>query len=142
MNAKRSRRISVDMAIVITGLCILAALGCTRTSAILTAPLLLQGQACPRAGGGKQQVEESTNYLQAKPEAMQRWRDMKFGMFIRWGIYPVPDGTYRGKQIPGIGEWIMQRARIPNEKWLYRKDHRLSFRASHRSAAGGRNLLF
>ncbi len=73
MNVRTIWRISVDSLIVITGLCILAASGCTRTSAIPTAP------------GNKQQVEKSTSYLQAKPEAMQRWRDMKFGMFIHWG---------------------------------------------------------
>ncbi len=29
------------------------------------------------------------------------------------GGYSVPAGTYRGKQIPGIGEWIMHDAKIP-----------------------------
>jgi alpha-L-fucosidase len=41
------------------------------------------------------------------------WRDAKFGMFIHWGVYAVPAGTYEGKQIGGIGEWIMRRAEIP-----------------------------
>ena len=79
---------------------------------------------------------------QQRDKRMKWWRKAQFGMFIHCGIYSVPAGTYRGKQIPDISEWIMQRAKIPNEKWLYRKDHRLSFRASYRSAAGGRNLFF
>jgi len=41
------------------------------------------------------------------------WREARFGMFIHWGVYSVPAGTYDGKQIPGIGEWIMNRGKIP-----------------------------
>ncbi|MCC6354708.1 MAG: alpha-L-fucosidase [Verrucomicrobiae bacterium] len=41
------------------------------------------------------------------------WREAKFGMFIHWGVYAVPAGTYKGKQISGIGEWIMRNAEIP-----------------------------
>jgi alpha-L-fucosidase len=44
---------------------------------------------------------------------MAWWRDAKFGMFIHWGVYAVPAGTYKGEQIGGIGEWIMRRAEIP-----------------------------
>ena len=38
---------------------------------------------------------------------MAWWRDARFGMFIHWGLYSIPAGTWDGKQIPGIGEWIM-----------------------------------
>src|SRR5437879_9612473 len=41
------------------------------------------------------------------------WREARFGLFIHWGIYSVPGGTYQGKQIPGIGEWIMNHGKIP-----------------------------
>ena len=41
------------------------------------------------------------------------WRDAKFGMFIHWGLYAIPAGEWKGQAIPGIGEWIMYRARIP-----------------------------
>ena len=44
---------------------------------------------------------------------MQWWREAKFGMFIHWGVYSVPAGTHKGKQIGGIGEWIMNRGKIP-----------------------------
>jgi len=44
---------------------------------------------------------------------MQWWREAKFGMFIHWGVYSVPAGTYKGRQIAGIGEWIMNRGKIP-----------------------------
>ncbi len=44
---------------------------------------------------------------------MAWWREARFGMFIHWGVYSVPAGTYDGKQIPGIGEWIMCNGKIP-----------------------------
>lgn len=44
---------------------------------------------------------------------MAWWKDARFGMFIHWGLYSVPAGTYNGKQVPGIGEWIMNRGKIP-----------------------------
>ncbi len=46
-------------------------------------------------------------------ERMQWWREARFGMFIHWGVYSIPAGTYKGKQISGIGEWIMESADIP-----------------------------
>ncbi|MFL5774107.1 MAG: alpha-L-fucosidase, partial [Flavisolibacter sp.] len=44
---------------------------------------------------------------------MQWWRDARFGMFIHWGVYAVPAGVYKGQQINRIGEWIMNRGKIP-----------------------------
>jgi len=44
---------------------------------------------------------------------MEWWREAKFGMFIHWGVYAVPAGIYNGKQIGGIGEWIMNSGKIP-----------------------------
>ncbi|MGA2243542.1 MAG: alpha-L-fucosidase [Verrucomicrobiota bacterium] len=44
---------------------------------------------------------------------MQWWREARFGMFIHWGVYSVPAGTYHGQQVPGIGEWIMCQGKIP-----------------------------
>ncbi len=41
------------------------------------------------------------------------WREARFGMFIHWGLYAIPAGIWKGQAIPGIGEWIQQRARIP-----------------------------
>ena len=41
------------------------------------------------------------------------WRDGKFGLFIHWGLYAIPAGVWQGEHVPGIGEWIMLRARIP-----------------------------
>ena len=34
-------------------------------------------------------------------------------MFIHWGLYAIPAGEWKGKPVAGIGEWIMNRAKIP-----------------------------
>jgi alpha-L-fucosidase len=44
---------------------------------------------------------------------MEWWRQAKFGMFIHWGVYSVPAGYYKGQPVPGIGEWIMNKGKIP-----------------------------
>ena len=51
--------------------------------------------------------------VEQRDERMQWWRDARFGMFIHWGVYSIPAGTYKGKQISGIGEWIMENGDIP-----------------------------
>ncbi len=44
---------------------------------------------------------------------MKWFRDAKFGLFIHWGLYCIPAGEWKGQPIAGIGEWIMNRAKIP-----------------------------
>ena len=47
-------------------------------------------------------------------EARLAWfREAKYGLFIHWGLYAIPAGEWKGARVPGIGEWIMNRARIP-----------------------------
>lgn len=54
----------------------------------------------------------------SKDEKMQWWRDARFGMFIHWGVYSVPAGTYEGnRQQRGGAEWIMNRMKIPVTKY-------------------------
>ena len=48
---------------------------------------------------------------------MAWWREAKFGMFIHWGLYSILAGMWRGNCIPGIGEWIQYRARIPVKEY-------------------------
>jgi alpha-L-fucosidase len=49
----------------------------------------------------------------AKDDRMEWWREARLGMFIHWGVYAVPAGTYKGQKINRIGEWIMNRGKIP-----------------------------
>jgi alpha-L-fucosidase len=44
---------------------------------------------------------------------MKWWREARFGMFIHWGVYAVPAGSYNGRRIGGGGEWIMRLLKIP-----------------------------
>jgi alpha-L-fucosidase len=59
-------------------------------------------------------LNETPEQLDAR---MKWWRDARFGMFIHWGVYSVPAGTYKGEKIKGIGEWIMHNAHIPVDEY-------------------------
>ena len=48
----------------------------------------------PQALAAEGQPQPVTNLLKAKPEAVEAWKDMRFGMFICWG--PV---TLTGEEI-------------------------------------------
>jgi len=50
---------------------------------------------------------------QSQDEKMKWFREAKFGLFIHWGLYAIPAGEWKGQPIAGIGEWIMNRAKIP-----------------------------
>ena len=61
-----------------------------------------------------QVVRESAAQKDAR---MAWWRDARFGMFIHWGLYAVPAGTWKGERVPGLGEWIQERAKIPRDEY-------------------------
>ena len=48
-----------------------------------------------------------------KDARLEWFREARFGMFIHWGLYSIPAGRWNGKEVPGIGEWIMNSASIP-----------------------------
>jgi len=47
----------------------------------------------------------------ARDARMQWWREARFGLFIHWGVYAVPAGSYGSKNT--YGEWIMHEGKIP-----------------------------
>ena len=50
--------------------------------------------------------------------ALPRWfTDGKYGLFIHFGLYSILGGEYRGKVVPGLAEWILNRAGIPLEEY-------------------------
>ena len=61
----------------------------------------------------KEWIDPMKETKEQRDARMGWWRDAKFGMFIHWGVYAVPAGRYHGKEVRGIGEWIMNRAKIP-----------------------------
>jgi alpha-L-fucosidase len=60
------------------------------------------------------QPDAAAARTEAERDRRLRWfREARFGMMIHWGLYAVPAGEWKGKLIPGLGEWIMNRAKIP-----------------------------
>ena len=58
-------------------------------------------------------AKRKTTPKSTETDRLKWWREARFGMFIHWGLYAVPAGVWKGRQIRGIGEWIMRRAQIP-----------------------------
>ena len=54
---------------------------------------------------------------EAREARLEWFKQAKYGMFIHWGLYAIPAGEWKGKQIPGLGEWIMNRAHIPVKEY-------------------------
>ena len=77
--------------------------------------LLLLATACFAAEAPTTRMFDETP--EQRDARMKWWREARFGMFIHWGLYSVPAGTWQGKKIDGIGEWIMNNASIPKASW-------------------------
>jgi alpha-L-fucosidase len=85
---------------------------------LLSAVLMFAGSAARSAESGGAAPATSpdpyANETTAQRDArMKWWREARFGMFIHWGVYSVPAGIYKGHEVKGIGEWIMNRGKIP-----------------------------
>lgn len=78
---------------------------------VMVAMLLMVGlAACTAVLAADEPPQETPAQRDAR---MQWWREARFGLFIHWGVYSVPAGTYQDRQIGGIGEWIMNSGKIP-----------------------------
>jgi alpha-L-fucosidase len=49
----------------------------------------------------------------ARQARLAWFKQARFGMFIHFGLYALPAGDWKGRTVPGLGEWIMYRAKIP-----------------------------
>ena len=78
---------------------------CFKISILLIGVLFLTFCANPKKKEAQKEVQSI--------DKMDWWKDAKFGMFIHWGVYSVPAGTYKGHKIGRVGEWIMNRGKIP-----------------------------
>ncbi len=68
---------------------------------------------------------QDTETMAQRNQRMAWWREARFGMFIHWGLYAIPAGSWNGVRIDetyhtvngrdegGQGEWIMNTAQIP-----------------------------
>ena len=62
---------------------------------------------------GRAAPETPAETPEARAARLEWFHEAKFGMFIHWGLYSIPAGTWKGKQVEGIGEWIMNKGKIP-----------------------------
>jgi alpha-L-fucosidase len=61
----------------------------------------------------------------SKSDLFEEYNNLKFGMFIHWGVYSKLGGVYKGVKIvpethggqATIGEWIMYSAQIPRNEY-------------------------
>jgi len=64
-------------------------------------------------------AEPSASEQEAQREARIKWfRDARFGMFIHWGLYSIPGGTWKTNvHATGYSEWIMFDEKIPVKEY-------------------------
>ena len=54
----------------------------------------------------------------SREQRIEWWREARFGMFIHWGLYAIPGGTWKGKvRDSGYSEWIMFDEKIPAKEY-------------------------
>lgn len=59
-----------------------------------------------------------TASMKNRDARVEWWREARFGMFIHWGIYSLPGGEWKGKQVTGYAEHLMRKERIPRAEYL------------------------
>ena len=57
------------------------------------------------------------NSPEAREARLAWFKQAKYGMFIHWGLYAIPAGEWKGQQSLGLGEWIMNRSKIPVKEY-------------------------
>ncbi len=83
-------------------------------STVLPLAAQVEGEHIKETDAHRVAAIQDTKTPAQRDARMAWWREARFGMFIHWGLYSIPAGTWDGKQIPGIGEWIMNHASIPD----------------------------
>jgi len=72
-----------------------------------------------RSGAELPDVSEQVQKEEKERLARTEWfREAKFGMFITWGLYSVPAGTWKGQELKHeYGEWIEWALPIPHDEY-------------------------
>ena len=69
----------------------------------------------PPAGAVPGQIPTDS---EARSEDRVAWfREAKLGLVIHWGLYSAAAGVWKGAKYYGIGEWLMQRAKVPTHEY-------------------------
>ncbi|SKA31093.1 alpha-L-fucosidase [Chitinophaga eiseniae] len=78
---------------------------------------------------------------------MARWRSLRFGQFIHWGLYAIPAGEWNGKTYNGAAEWIRSWKEMPHEAYdqLYKQFNPVNFNpqqwAAQAKAMGAKYMI-
>jgi len=62
---------------------------------------------------GAQSTTAPRPYDAAREKRLEWFREAKYGMFIHWGLYAIPAGEWKGQRCLGLGEWLMNRCKVP-----------------------------
>ena len=89
-----------------------------RSVALASACVAVLLSVQPLARGRDHDAGQTKQAADPEKAARLKWfHEAKYGLFIHWGLYAIPAGEWKNKRIPGIGEWIMNRARIPAREY-------------------------
>lgn len=86
-----------------------------KNNSIALIVIMLLTFSCNQQAGEKQEPNE-IQYTSLK-QNLEQWHDMKFGMFVHWGVYSNLEGRWKGKMYNNVGEWIMHSAQIPVKEY-------------------------
>jgi alpha-L-fucosidase len=59
-----------------------------------------------------------TKSMRTSEKRIEWWQDARFGMFVHWGIYSLPGGEWKGKQVDGYAEHLMRKEKIYRADYL------------------------
>ena len=71
---------------------------------------------CASSGAGASIASRGETAAQ-RDARMKWWRDARFGIFIHWGLYSIPAGTWEGTTHGGAAEWLLNTAQIDPIRW-------------------------
>src|SRR5256885_9193493 len=98
---------------------------------VLTVSAIGEAQQTPAPGAQVSGASSAADSPEAKQARLAWFKQAKYGMFIHWGLYAIPAGEWKGQQSLGLGEWIMNRAKIPVKEYeqLTRQFNPIKFNA-------------
>jgi len=118
-----------------------------RTTALLAWAMLFLPSVAAASQGGESPGDESPAYLDAPPEVVDAWRQLKFGLFVHWGPVSLK-GTEIGWSRGGERRGRTGTGTIPVEEYdnLYKQFNPVRFDAREwveiAKAAGMRYMVF